>query len=106
MVADQTYSFSYRAKRPYPRLLRRPWWKFWGSDSVVMEQQWTRVCVTGLTKSEAQWTINTFQSREHGHWLCKLLGGDIDFVQLEHELGRHGNLIPSTYISTGAKHVG
>lgn len=47
------YTFSYYVMQVEPKLVRRPWWKVFGRDRIVMEQNLTRKSVAPLSASEA-----------------------------------------------------
>lgn len=92
------YILSWYCTENAPRLIERPWWKFWAHDTLVLEQKEVRK-VIGMTAAEGQaferlWNQNPDCLSVFG----KLMGNNTKMVQLE-----IGNLatpyIPVEYVS-------
>lgn len=77
------YIMSWYCTENIPRLIERPWWKFWGHDTLVLEQKEVRK-VIGMTAAEGRaferfWNQNPDCLSVFG----KLMGNNTKMVQLE-----------------------
>lgn len=92
------YILSWYCTENIPRLIKRPWWKFWAHDELVLERKESRK-VIGMSEREGKefadfWNKNP----ELLDVIGKIMGQDTKNVQLE--IGNQATpYIPTSFVS-------
>lgn len=93
-----TYVFSYHTQHQQAILKRRPWWNFWGRDSIEYVKVWTRKTHSGVSQTEADLLTkasDNYWNNSLGQLITRLLDEPYN-VQLEVDQNQTSN-----YVSTG-----
>jgi hypothetical protein len=90
------YIFSWYCTENHPRLIPRPWWAFWRHDELVLDTVQVRKAIT-LTELEGELVQNPEPAV--ASLLKKLMGREVQYVQLEHAT-LDTPYVSSAYIST------
>lgn len=74
------YRLSYTALAKAPCLVRRPWWKFWGRDSIGWTKDWNTVEMHGLSQRQSDQVKMMDADPELNELLYKLLSRQGDEI--------------------------
>lgn len=77
-----SYIFSYHVPKEIPVLVRRPWWNFWGRDSIELKSL-LMYQYHAMSKEEGEFLESTLNTPSAASRVLMALAGKPSHIQLE-----------------------